>query len=290
MEYDYGSNLNHTLARQHSPTQGRWMTPDPAGLAAVDPTNPQTWNRYAYVRNNPVSRIDPTGTVDINPGMMYAMMSGGGGMDCNMDGVSTPCSMVYSAIQGGGAVQCPNNNCSAQYIGGQWQNFGAWADGSSGYMPGSLAGFSTRDAANALAMVTAAKPKLGTPVDPASLTGGALNAWNLLKALVAPGDITIYQNDGGDFEAVLSAQGFSTLMAGLDSNAGDAFLHYPYTDGARDFLSTNSLHAVWFDPNLTDYVGGSGVYMQFHTDANNPWQGFWNFLAHMGCVFGISGC
>lgn len=73
---------------------------------------PRAWRRrYAYVRNNPVSRIDPTGMVDINPGMMYAMMSGGGGMDCNMDGVSTPCGMVYSAIQGGGAAQCPNNNC-----------------------------------------------------------------------------------------------------------------------------------------------------------------------------------
>jgi RHS repeat-associated protein len=41
--------------------QGRWIQPDPAGLAAVDPTNPQTWNRYAYVLNNPLSAVDPTG-------------------------------------------------------------------------------------------------------------------------------------------------------------------------------------------------------------------------------------
>jgi hypothetical protein len=42
--------------------QGRWLVPDPAGLAAVDITNPQTWNRYAYVANNPLSNVDPLGT------------------------------------------------------------------------------------------------------------------------------------------------------------------------------------------------------------------------------------
>jgi RHS repeat-associated protein len=42
-------------------TQGRWAAPDPAGLAAVDPSNPQSWNRYAYVLNNPLAFVDPTG-------------------------------------------------------------------------------------------------------------------------------------------------------------------------------------------------------------------------------------
>ena len=37
------------------------MTPDPAGMAAVDPTNPQSWNRYAYVMNNPLNFIDFVG-------------------------------------------------------------------------------------------------------------------------------------------------------------------------------------------------------------------------------------
>ena len=41
--------------------QGRWLQPDPARLNAVDLSNPQTWNRYAYVMNNPLSFIDPTG-------------------------------------------------------------------------------------------------------------------------------------------------------------------------------------------------------------------------------------
>jgi hypothetical protein len=37
------------------------MIPDPAGLWAVNPWNPQTWNRYAYVGNNPVTCNDPSG-------------------------------------------------------------------------------------------------------------------------------------------------------------------------------------------------------------------------------------
>ncbi len=40
---------------------GRWISPDPAGLNAVDITNPQSWNRYAYALNNPLRYTDPLG-------------------------------------------------------------------------------------------------------------------------------------------------------------------------------------------------------------------------------------
>ena len=53
---------NQAVAREYSATQGRWESPDPAGMAAVDPSDPQTWNRYAYVGNNPLSNVDPMGT------------------------------------------------------------------------------------------------------------------------------------------------------------------------------------------------------------------------------------
>jgi RHS repeat-associated protein len=58
---DAESNLHHFLFRQNSTTQGRWMTPDPAGLASIDPSDPQSWNRFAYVANSPSSSIDPLG-------------------------------------------------------------------------------------------------------------------------------------------------------------------------------------------------------------------------------------
>ena len=43
------NGIDHFWMRSYSPDLGRWLTPDPAGMAAVDPTNPQSWNRYAYV-------------------------------------------------------------------------------------------------------------------------------------------------------------------------------------------------------------------------------------------------
>lgn len=49
------------LYREHTPVQGRWLSPDPAGRGAVDPSNPQTWNRYADVTNNPLSYTDHLG-------------------------------------------------------------------------------------------------------------------------------------------------------------------------------------------------------------------------------------
>ena len=58
---DTTPGLYDFLFRQQSQSQGRWLVPDPAGLAAVDITNPQTWNRYAYVANNPLSNTDPLG-------------------------------------------------------------------------------------------------------------------------------------------------------------------------------------------------------------------------------------
>ncbi len=48
-------------ARNYHTTQGRWLSPDPAGLAAVDLTNPQSFNRYGYVGGNPLAATDALG-------------------------------------------------------------------------------------------------------------------------------------------------------------------------------------------------------------------------------------
>jgi RHS repeat-associated protein len=58
------SNVWDADVRSYHANQGRWISPDPGGLAAVDPTNPQSWNRYAYASNDPVDNIDPGGQCD----------------------------------------------------------------------------------------------------------------------------------------------------------------------------------------------------------------------------------
>ena len=66
--WDSENTGEHFGAREYHNTHGSWLSPDPAGLAAVDLSNPQTWNRYAYVGNNPVSFIDPLGLSDCPQG------------------------------------------------------------------------------------------------------------------------------------------------------------------------------------------------------------------------------
>jgi RHS repeat-associated protein len=51
--------------RQYRSSQGRWLSPDPAGLGAVDSGNPQTWNRYSYAGNSPLNAVDSTGLCTI---------------------------------------------------------------------------------------------------------------------------------------------------------------------------------------------------------------------------------
>ncbi len=65
-------SLEDFMFRRYSPVQGRWISPDPAGLGAVDPSNPQSWNRYAYVGNTPLSATDPLGLFsDMNDAVQY---------------------------------------------------------------------------------------------------------------------------------------------------------------------------------------------------------------------------
>jgi RHS repeat-associated protein len=50
--------LNHMNGRVQDAILGRFLSPDPH---IPDPTNAQSYNRYSYVNNNPLSNVDPTG-------------------------------------------------------------------------------------------------------------------------------------------------------------------------------------------------------------------------------------
>ena len=59
-ERDSETGLDYFLARYYSSVQGRFTSPDPT-LLSVAGHNPQTWNRYSYVMNNPLAYVDPLG-------------------------------------------------------------------------------------------------------------------------------------------------------------------------------------------------------------------------------------
>ena len=59
------TGLDYFGARYFSGAQGRFTTPDKP-FADQQPEDPQSWNLYAYVRNNPLRRIDVNGGYSID--------------------------------------------------------------------------------------------------------------------------------------------------------------------------------------------------------------------------------
>jgi len=60
LDHDGETNTDHAQFRQYSNTQGRWLSPDPYS-GSYDFNDPQSFNRYVYASNNPLSAIDPSG-------------------------------------------------------------------------------------------------------------------------------------------------------------------------------------------------------------------------------------
>jgi RHS repeat-associated protein len=59
-ERDNESGLDFARSRYYSSQLGRFTSTDPL-MASGRSAMPQSWNRYAYVLNNPLSLVDPTG-------------------------------------------------------------------------------------------------------------------------------------------------------------------------------------------------------------------------------------
>ena len=73
-QWDSESGLHYFRARHYSTQFGRFMSPDPTGIFLGNLNDPQSLNLYAYVRNNPLAFVDPTGLM-----LCFCSDSGGGG-------------------------------------------------------------------------------------------------------------------------------------------------------------------------------------------------------------------
>jgi RHS repeat-associated protein len=89
--FDYmtlGNPIDYFPERRYRPNQGRWLTPDPAGTDAADPVNPQSWNRYAYVMNDPLRNVDPDGLFCVwDDGSFDSADDGDSGSSSNCSGL-----------------------------------------------------------------------------------------------------------------------------------------------------------------------------------------------------------
>lgn len=60
-ERDEETGLDYFIARYYAPAAGRFTSCDPLQISEEHIADPQRWNLYAYVGNNPLAVIDPDG-------------------------------------------------------------------------------------------------------------------------------------------------------------------------------------------------------------------------------------
>ncbi len=92
---DPESGLDFFNARYFGAPLGRFLSPDP-GNAGADAYHPQSWNAYAYVRNNPLNAVDPFGLFEEDAdGTGVSDIGGSGGP------LPTACSDCTVTVDGG---------------------------------------------------------------------------------------------------------------------------------------------------------------------------------------------
>jgi RHS repeat-associated protein len=100
---DSTTGLDYAQNRYYASTLARFMSPDPY-QASAGPSDPGSWNRYAYTRGDPVNRIDPSGQSD-------CLASGEGDSEC-VGPQDCPFGYIWSPFggscqpQGGGYPTC----------------------------------------------------------------------------------------------------------------------------------------------------------------------------------------
>lgn len=96
-ERDTESGLDNFGERYYGSSIGRFMRPD-APFSDQDQSDPQSWNLYTYVRDNPLNSTDPTGTTcqtNSSDGTVYDDLDGNGCAQVDVDSIlSRPSAIV----------------------------------------------------------------------------------------------------------------------------------------------------------------------------------------------------
>jgi RHS repeat-associated protein len=252
---DTSSGIYDFSAREYNP-EGRWPSPDPSGLMYADPTHPQSLNLYAYVQNNPLLNVDPTG--------LALLVSCTDGTDTvtsidvtitNPDGSST--TKTYFNVTAG------EQKCTV-------------FDNGSGLIP-------------PLKRATFNLPALApsNPTQPGKQSKSACNAQRVANAI--PGATLTGNNtfQGGHEE-------YGIQVSGADlAGAGFSFYSSPFGNGNGYRTPFTGGHVNGQPGNITvPYAYGETFAGQAHFDVGNASSGFGGFAEHsfvdvlLGTLFG----
>lgn len=250
--FDKESDLYYYNARYYDPELGRFISPD---TIVQGPANPQTFNRYTYVNNNPVNNVDPSGhgwfsklwkkvsgIIGTAVGTAVGIITGNPAL-----GVAT-----YSAIAASGAnnfAQSFGANLAGGLVGmGLGKAVGSFWGGE--FTAGLAASASGGAAAGALGTaILGGDPGLGAL---AGLAGGAIGyaggyVWPLGADAIAGGTASVIQ--GGEFGDGAANGAYYNLA----STAGG--LLAPMQTLGEQQESVQPGDTIYFKPGKGDLIG-----------------------------------
>jgi RHS repeat-associated protein len=257
MRPDTQTGLYDFPAREYS-TVGRWISPDPASLKAVDITNPQSWNRYAYVNNYPLTYTDPQGLCPPGTGCPASNPCAGpipGQGGCNTSG-NFPC-LICGADSWDilGASTLPNGEGDFVdvyfFVGGNGSATGGWTlpannitcatvlpDGSTvGSHVNSVAN-SVNNSAQLTADSNAANPVLEsqTGLNPFSVMSQVYSGTNFRAMYGGPGANYQLLGDAGNFAYFAVSANIGVPLTAAEVAAGAySITHHPPPDWVGPF-------------------------------------------------------
>ena len=258
LDHDSESGLEHAQFRHYNSAHAHWMSPDPYS-GSYDITNPQSFNRYAYVLNNPMRHRDRLG-LELDACYSEEECSGDGGFGGGL------------GESGGGSPTDP---------GGQSVDVTATPDPPVPTIPSNC----DLDCGN-LTPTTGpsfnAEARSNVPLTPqaqgcqAKIQGAVNNALNtnstFLGPTVGPGmDSMGFRNGAYNFNYF--APGVVNPVAGSNGGSGrfpGSGLHIPLPGGA--------------DPTIMPWgynAAAGGSYFTAHFDSANPTDDLVSFFEHI---------
>jgi RHS repeat-associated protein len=234
-ERDTESGNDYFSARYYSSAMGRFMSPDPIIMNDLRMINPQRWNKYAYVINNPLILTDPTGkdAAYVNFSGMANGFGHAGVMSIHHDGSAT-----FSYKDGDGKIHMDDSLPKVQFDANGLPTAASYAS-----LAKAVADFDTAPGQ--------------TPIDPASV---GIDYFKTTDAETAALDQYIAQRWGNDqFYFPIWKSCLDYAVGGL--NAAGVTNRVPY---ARHFTIPNNFW-LWLEPQADSSKNNPEGHPKRHT-------------------------